>query len=199
MSTIYRRFGKRLFDSISSLIGIIILSPLFLLLAIIIKLSSRGPVFYSQVRLGKGFKPFNMLKFRSMIVNDNSKHTLVTAKGDKRITKIGKLLRKYKLDELPQLINVFKGEMSLVGPRPEVERYISHYRDRYHAILSVVPGITDNASIEFKNEEDVLSQYDNEEEAYIKIVMPQKMNHYESYVKSITFLNDLKLIFKTIF
>ena len=89
--------------------------------------------------------------------------------------------------------------MSLVGPRPEVERYISHYRDRYHTILSVVPGITDNASIEFKNEEDLLSEYDNLEEAYIKIVMPQKMNHYEAYVKSITFLNDLKLIFKTIF
>ena len=134
-----------------------------------------------------------------MVVNDSSQHSLVTSKGDIRITRVGKFLRRYKLDELPQLINVLKGEMSLVGPRPEVERYINHYKSDYTFILKVKPGITDNAAIAFKNEEDILQQYDNPQDAYIQKIMPQKIQLYKNYMNNISFLSDIKLILKTIF
>jgi len=152
-----------------------------------------------QERLGKNFRPFKMLKFRSMVVNNAQNHSLVTAKQDARITPLGGLLRAYKLDELPQLINVLKGDMSLVGPRPEVERYINHYKSDYTFILKINPGITDNAAIAFKNEEDILQQYDNPQEAYIQKIMPQKIQLYKDYMQNISFFNDIKLILKTIF
>ncbi len=199
MSTIYKSFGKRGLDIFAALSGIIILSPLFLVIGGLVKLSSKGPIFYVQERLGKQFKPFNMIKFRSMVVNNSESHSLVTAKSDKRITAIGVVLRRYKLDELPQLINVIKGDMSLVGPRPEVSRYATHYLKDYEFILSILPGITDNAAIEFKNEEVLLNEFEDKEMAYIQKVLPKKIKLYRNYINSISFFGDLKLIFKTIF
>ena len=199
MSKIYRNYGKRTLDIVASLLGLILLLPFLIIIAMLVKGSSKGPIFFTQERLGKNFKPFQIIKFRSMIVNIENKHSLVTAKGDKRITPIGKFLRRYKIDELPQLINVLKGEMSLVGPRPEVARYIKSYQYQFRQILSVSPGITDNAAIKFKNEEDLLNQYKDKEKAYIENIMPQKINLYMEYINKISFVGDIKLIVKTIF
>ncbi len=195
----YRSFGKRGLDLAASLVGLIILTPVLIIIALFVKLSSKGPVLYVQERLGRQFKPFNMIKFRSMVVNQSEQHSLVTAKSDERITAIGVVLRRYKLDELPQLINVLKGDMSLVGPRPEVSRYANHYLKDYEVILSILPGITDNAAIEFKHEEVLLSKFDDKETAYIQSILPKKIKLYKKYIESVTLLNDLKLIFKTIF
>lgn len=199
MSNVYSLFGKRVFDFFAAGIGSVILAPLFLIIAIAVKCSSRGPVFYKQERVGKEFQPFTMYKFRSMVVNDADQHHLVTAQGDQRITSIGRFLRRYKLDELPQLLNVITGDMSLVGPRPEVMRYIQHYKKEYEFILSIKPGITDNAAIAFRNEEEILSQYKDSETAYIEKIMPKKMALYKKYIQKQTFLNDIGLILKTIF
>tara|TARA_Y100001935_G_scaffold250168_1_gene249837 strand:+ start:1438 stop:2037 length:600 start_codon:yes stop_codon:yes gene_type:complete len=199
MSNLYRQYGKRWFDFIAALIGFSVLSPVFLLISIIVKITSKGPVFFKQERIGKNFVPFKMIKFRSMIVNDAKNHQLVTYSGDPRITSVGKFLRRYKLDELPQLLNVILGDMSLVGPRPEVMRYIQHYKKEYEFILSIQPGITDNAAIAFRNEEEILSQYKDSETAYIEKIMPKKMALYKKYIQKQTFLNDIGLILKTIF
>ncbi|MEC8677634.1 MAG: sugar transferase, partial [Candidatus Margulisiibacteriota bacterium] len=137
MCRFYTSFGKRAFDILASLIGLFCLLPVFFTIAIAVKVTSKGSIFYVQERLGKDFRPFKMLKFRSMVVNDAQNHSLVTAKQDARITPLGSVLRAYKLDELPQLINVLKGDMSLVGPRPEVERYINHYKSDYEFILKI--------------------------------------------------------------
>jgi lipopolysaccharide/colanic/teichoic acid biosynthesis glycosyltransferase len=198
MFRLYSRYLKRTFDITAASLGLMVLGPLFIVLAVLVKVSSKGPVFYTQERLGRNFVPFSIIKFRSMVVNDASQHSLVTATGDARITPIGAWLRRYKLDELPQLMNVINGDMSLVGPRPEVARYIEHYRDRYAFILSVRPGITDNASIAFRNEEALLREYDDKEAAYIRHIMPQKMALYEDYIAQMSFWGDLQLIIKTI-
>ena len=199
MSNLYRQYGKRWFDFFAALIGFSVLSPVFILLSIVVKMTSKGPVFFKQERIGKNFVPFKMIKFRSMIVNDAKNHQLVTSSGDPRITSVGKFLRRYKLDELPQLLNVILGDMSLVGPRPEVMRYIQHYKKEYEFILSIKPGITDNAAIAFRNEEEILSQYKDSETAYIEKIMPKKMALYKKYIQKQTFLNDIGLILKTIF
>ena len=199
MCKFYTLFGKRAFDILASLIGLICLLPVFFTIAIAVKVTSKGPIFYVQERLGKNFRPFKMLKFRSMVINNAQNHSLVTAKRDARITPLGSLLRAYKLDELPQLLNVLKGDMSLVGPRPEVERYINHYKSDYEFILKIKPGITDNAAIAFKNEEDILQKYDNPQDAYIQKIMPQKIQLYKNYINNISFFSDIKLILKTIF
>ena len=199
MSNVYSLFGKRVFDFFAAGIGSVILAPLFLIIAIAVKCSSRGPVFYKQERVGKEFQPFTMYKFRSMVVNDADQHHLVTAQGDQRITSIGRFLRRYKLDELPQLINVIQGKMSLVGPRPEVMRYIEPYKEEYVEILQIKPGITDNAAIAFKREEEILATYENSEVAYIEKILPEKIKLYQKYISSISFLGDIKLIFRTIF
>ena len=199
MFNIYRNGGKRLFDFIAAMIGVLLLTPFLFILAIIVKGSSKGPIIYKQKRVGLDFKPFTMYKFRSMVVNNAEKHQLVTAAGDQRITPIGKFLRRYKLDELPQLINVIKGDMSLVGPRPEVMKYIQYYEEDYRTVLSIRPGITDNAAIAFKNEEDILSKYKDTESAYIKKIMPEKITLYKKYIKKQSLLNDVVLILKTIF
>jgi len=184
---------------IAALIGLAVLSPVFILLSMGVKMTSKGPVFFKQERIGKNFVPFNMIKFRSMIVNDANSNQLVTASGDPRITPVGKVLRRYKLDELPQLLNVILGDMSLVGPRPEVMRYIEHHKKEYACILSIRPGITDNAAIAFRNEEEILAQYNDSETAYIENIMPKKMALYKQYIQKQTFLNDIGLILKTIF
>ena len=134
-----------------------------------------------------------------MVVNDAAKNQLVTSSGDSRITSIGRVLRRYKLDELPQLVNVITGDMSLVGPRPEVLKYIQYYKNEYNTILSIQPGITDNAAIKFRNEEELLAQYEDSEQAYIKEIMPKKIALYKKYINERSFVNDISLIFKTIF
>ena len=191
---------KRAFDFIFSFIGLILLSPIFLIISLLIALSSKGGVFYKQTRVGKDNIDFKVYKFRSMIVDADKKGLLSIGKDgrDPRITKIGYILRKYKLDELPQLINVLKGDMSLVGPRPEVRKYVDLYDDNQKEILKVRPGITDIASITFKNENDLLSQSPNPEDYYIQEIMPKKISLSLEYVKTRTLIKDIKLIFKTI-
>jgi len=195
---IYKKYGKRVFDIIASIVGLIILSPIFLGIAIIIKLTSEGPVFYIQKRMGKNFKEFNLYKFRSMIVDADKKGLQITSGDDPRITKIGKIIRKTKLDELPQLINVIKGDMSLVGPRPEVKKYVMLKKDDYKKILSIRPGITDLAAIEFRDEEEILAQYEDKEKTYIEIILPKKIELYNKYINNISFKNDINIILKTL-
>jgi len=195
---VYKSFGKRFFDFIASLIGLIVLSPFLFIIAIWIKLSSKGPIFYVQKRVGKNFKEFNLYKFRSMIIDADKKGLLVTSGDDPRVTKVGRFIRKYKIDELPQLFNVLKGDMSLVGPRPEVKKYVDLKRDDYKKILSIKPGITDNAAIEFVNEEDLLKQFEDKEKAYLKEILPKKIELYKQYINNISFKNDIKLILDTV-
>jgi lipopolysaccharide/colanic/teichoic acid biosynthesis glycosyltransferase len=197
-NSFYLRFGKRLFDIIFSSSAIVILSPIFLVISLIILISSKGEIFYRQIRVGKDFKPFGLYKFRTMVKDADKIGPLVTKDNDPRITKIGRILRKTKLDELPQFINVLKGDMSIVGPRPEVEKYVNARKEDYKVILSVKPGITDYATILFRDEEDIMAKYDNVEEAYLNIVLPQKIALYRIYIDEISFLTDIKIIAKTI-
>ncbi len=192
---------KRLFDFFASLLGLIILSPLFIILALFVGFGSKGGVFYKQERVGKGNRTFLLYKFRSMIIDADKKGLLSIGKDgkDPRVTKVGYFIRKYKLDELTQLINVLKGDMSLVGPRPEVRKYVELYTEEQKQVLSIRPGITDIASIKFRNENDLLAQSSNPEEYYIKEIMPQKLALNLEYIKTRTFCGDIKLIFKTIF
>jgi len=194
----YRLFGKRLFDIIATLIGSILLLPLIIPIAIWIKLSSKGPLFYIQKRVGVNFKEFNLYKFRSMIVDADMVGPSVTSGDDPRITKVGKIIRRTKVDELPQLLNVLKGDMSLVGPRPEVIKFVKQKKEEYIRILKVKPGITDNAAIEFRDEETIMQQYEDKEKAYITIVLPQKIKLYNRYIDQISFVTDVKLILKTL-
>ena len=188
---------KRLFDIIASGIGLLVLSPLFLILAIWIKLDSKGPVFYRQVRVGLHNKDFRIFKFRSMRVGAD-KGSLVTIGGrDPRITRSGYIIRKLKLDELPQLINVFVGDMSLVGPRPEVRHYVNYWTPEQMRVLDVRPGITDPASIKFRNENELMEQAEDPEDYYINIIMQEKLKLYLDYVDHHSFWGDIGLIFKT--
>lgn len=188
---------KRLFDIVASGLGLIVLSPLFLILAIWIKLDSKGPVFYRQVRVGKDNKDFRIFKFRSMRVGSD-KGSLVTIGGrDPRVTRSGYWIRKFKLDELPQLINVFIGDMSLVGPRPEVRHYVDYWTPEQMHVLDVRPGITDPASIKFRNENELMEQADDPEKYYIEVIMQEKIKLYLEYVNHHSFFGDIGLIFKT--
>ena len=188
---------KRLFDIIASGIGLLLLSPLFLILAIWIKLDSEGPVFYRQVRVGKDNKDFRIFKFRSMRVGSD-KGSLVTIGGrDPRITRSGYFIRKFKLDEFPQLINVFVGDMSLVGPRPEVRHYVEYWTPEQMHVLDVRPGITDPASIKFRNENELMEQAEDPEDYYINVIMQEKLKLYLEYVQNHSFWGDIGLIFKT--
>ena len=189
---------KRLFDIIASGLGLIVLSPLFLILAVWIKLDSKGPVFYRQVRVGFKNKDFRIFKFRSMRVGAD-KGSLVTIGGhDPRITQSGYFIRKFKLDELPQLINVFVGDMSLVGPRPEVRHYVDYWTPEQLHVLDVRPGITDPASIKFRNENELMGKAEDPEKYYIKVIMQEKIKLYLEYVEKHSFWNDMGLIFKTL-
>lgn len=188
---------KRLFDIVASGLGLIVLSPLFIILAIWIKLDSKGPVFYRQVRVGRNNNDFRIFKFRSMRVGSD-KGSLVTIGGhDSRITRSGYFIRKFKFDELPQLINVFVGDMSLVGPRPEVRHYVDYWTPEQMHVLDVRPGITDPASIKFRNENELIEQADDPEKYYIEVIMQEKINLYLDYVNNASFWYDIKLIFKT--
>ena len=188
---------KRLFDIVASGVGLLVLSPLFAVLAVWIKADSRGPVFYRQTRVGRNNKDFRLYKFRSMRP-DSDKLGLITVGGrDPRVTRSGYYIRKYKFDELPQLINVFVGDMSLVGPRPEVRKYVDMYTSEQLHVLDVRPGITSLASIRYRNENDVLAASDDPERCYIERVMPDKLEIDLEYVAHAGLWSDIKLIFTT--
>lgn len=189
---------KRIFDIILSGLGLLCLSPLFLVLAVWIKCDSKGPVFYRQVRVGRDNKDFRLFKFRSMRP-DSDKFGLITVGGhDPRVTQSGYFIRKWKLDELPQLINVFIGDMSLVGPRPEVRKYVGMYTSEQMEVLSVRPGITSLASIRYRNENELLAAADNPEKCYVENIMPHKLAIDLEYVSRASLWTDIKLIFATI-
>lgn len=190
---------KRLFDITASFFGIIILSPLLIFIGLWVGLSSKGGVFYKQIRVGKNNKDFKLYKFRSMRVNSDKQGLLTVGSKDSRITKAGYFIRKYKIDELPQLFNVLKGDMSFVGPRPEVRRYVDLYSKEQMQVLEVAPGITDPASIKYRNENDILSSQSNPEEYYIQHIMPDKLKINIDYINTQTFIKDIKIIFQTIF
>jgi lipopolysaccharide/colanic/teichoic acid biosynthesis glycosyltransferase len=188
---------KRLFDIFVSGIGLIFLSPLLLIVAIWIKLDSPGPVFYRQVRVGRYNKDFRIFKFRSMRIGSD-KGSLVTIGGrDPRITRSGYLIRKFKIDELPQLINVLIGDMSLVGPRPEVRHYVNYWTPEQMHVLDVRPGITDPASIKYRNENELLEKAEDPEKYYIEVIMQEKIKLYLEYAEKSSFWYDIKLIFQT--
>ena len=188
---------KRIFDFIMSGLGLVCLSPLFLVLAIWIKCDSKGPVFYSQIRVGRGNKDIRLFKFRSMRP-DSDKLGLITVGGhDPRITRSGYYIRKYKLDELPQLINVFIGDMSLVGPRPEVRKYVNMYTSEQMHVLDVRPGITSLASIYYRNENDILAAAENPDKFYVEKVMLDKIAIDLEYVDKANLMTDIKLILST--
>jgi lipopolysaccharide/colanic/teichoic acid biosynthesis glycosyltransferase len=188
---------KRLFDILVSAVGLIGLSPLLLVVAIWIKLDSPGPIFYRQVRVGRYNKDFRIFKFRSMRIGSD-KGSLVTIGGrDPRITRSGYFIRKFKIDELPQLINVLIGDMSLVGPRPEVRPYVNYWTAKQMHVLDVRPGITDPASIKFRNENELLAQASDPEKYYIDVIMQEKIRLYLDYVAKSSFCYDIKLIFQT--
>ena len=187
---------KRIFDFISSFFFLLFFFPFFLLLSILIKIDSKGPIFFTQIRVGKNNKDFLLLKFRTMkVAQENS--SLITIGNDNRITNIGNILRKYKLDELPQLINILKGEMSVVGPRPEVRKYVDMYSSSQLEVLSVKPGLTDPSSIKFSNESELLGTAANPEKYYTETLMPLKIEISLNYVRTQTFIGDLKIIFQT--
>lgn len=188
---------KRIFDIISSLFGLILLSPFMLIIAILIKLDSKGPIFFKQVRVTKNGREFKIFKYRTMRV-DSDKFSQITVGKDSRITKVGDFLRKYKLDEIPQLINVLIGDMSLVGPRPEVPKYVALYTKEQREILKVRAGITDYASIEFSNENDILANEADPEKAYIEKIMPRKIELNKKYLSEISVMTDIKIILLTI-
>ena len=191
--------SKRIFDLILVIPGLIVLLPVFTIVALFIKLKDGGDILFKQVRVGKDGKHFNVLKFRTMVINAEKLGDKITTGNDPRITPIGSFLRKYKLDELPQLFNVLKGEMSLVGPRPEVPEYVEYYpEDIRKIVLSVPPGITDKASIEFVNENDLLSDSKDPLSDYKNKVLPVKLAYNVDYVKERSLWMDFSLIFKTV-
>jgi len=191
--------AKRLFDLAFTLPGLVLLSPLFAAIAVWIKWDSPGPVFFRQTRVGRGGRPFCIVKFRTMVADAEALGDKVTAGGDPRITRAGAFLRRYKLDELPQLINVVKGEMSLVGPRPEVPEYVAHYPEAVRAkVLSVPPGITDRASLEFRSENELLAGAADPHAYYVSEILPRKLAYYEAYADHRSLWGDLKLVLRTL-
>lgn len=187
----------RILDCIFSVIGLILLFPILVFLSVLILISSSGGVFFIQDRIGKEGIPFKLIKFRSMLI-DSESTSLLTIGNDRRLTPIGKILRKYKLDEIPQLINVIKGEMSIVGPRPEVKKFVDLYTKEQQLVLSVRPGLTDYASIEFFNENELLSDSDNPEQTYISEIMPRKIKLNMIFIDNPSVRNYLKIILLTI-
>lgn len=191
--------AKRIFDWLASGLGLLVLSPVLLALALWIKLDSPGPVFFRQKRVGRFGRVFRIYKFRTMVTDAERLGLQITVGADARVTRVGQMLRKYKLDELPQLMDVWLGHMSLVGPRPEVPRYVACYPANVRdVVLSVRPGVTDRASIEFKDEYEILGRAADPNLAYVEEVLPIKLKYYVEYVNSRTFWGDINLIFLTI-
>lgn len=196
----YSLYGKRIVDLLLTIPALLLLLPVFAVIAILIKLTAPGPVFFKQRRAGLNFQYFEIYKFRSMVVSAPSKGPSVTGKKDPRITRIGAFLRTTKTDELPQLFNVLKGEMSIVGPRPEVEKFVDAAKDDYVSVLAVKPGITDYAAIEFRDEETLMEKFAdiNKETGYIHEILPQKIALYKKYITNISLATDISLILKTV-
>jgi len=192
------KLEKRLFDIVASAIGLLVLWPVFLVIAVLIKLEDGGPVFYRQERIGYKGGPFKIWKFRTMVVNADKLGKPLTVGRDPRITRVGYWLRKFKLDELPQLLNVLLGEMSLVGPRPEVPQYVALYTPEQRRVLDLVPGITDPASIKFANEAELLAEASNPEKFYIEHIMPTKIRLNMEYASHATLWSDILVILKTL-
>lgn len=189
---------KRIFDIVFSFFLLILLFPALILISIFIVFDSKGGVFYFQERIGKSRKPFKLMKFRTMVTGADQAGLITIGERDSRITRIGFWLRKYKLDELPQLLNILIGEMSVVGPRPEVAKYVALYTNEQLKVLSVKPGLTDYASIKFVDESAILSSYADPEKAYVEKILPEKLNLNLQYIAEANFFTDLKIIFKTI-
>jgi lipopolysaccharide/colanic/teichoic acid biosynthesis glycosyltransferase len=189
---------KRAFDIVAASLGLVVLSPLLLLVALLIKLDSGGPVFFRQERIGRRFRPFLIYKFRTMVQEAPRQGGPITFGADPRITRTGRILRKTKVDELPQLINVLRGEMSMVGPRPEVREYVELFREDYVDILRVLPGITDLASLTYRHEAEILGRSEDPEAEYIRRVLPEKIRLAKEHVKRSSLRFDLTLIFKTL-
>jgi lipopolysaccharide/colanic/teichoic acid biosynthesis glycosyltransferase len=189
---------KRAFDVVSALVGLAVLSPLFLVITLAIVFDSRGGIFYKQVRVGKKNRDFVLYKFRTMVTGADKNGLLTIGDDDKRVTGVGRFLRKYKLDELPQLINVLNGSMSIVGPRPEVRKYVKLYDCTQLKVLDLKPGLTDYASLAYLNESEVLAQSNNPEKTYIETIMPEKLALNIKYLQEQSFGIDLKIIYKTI-
>ena len=194
----YCHWGKRIFDLTGAMFLLVLLFPIFIIVSMLVKLSSVGPVFYFQERVGRSGRAFRIVKFRSMVVGADRKGPGITSSRDARITRIGRVLRNFKLDELPQLWNVIKGDMSLVGPRPELPIYVANYDQRQMAVLSVRPGITDNASIEFRWEEDLLSGSATPEAYYLETILPQKIKLNLSYLAQMSFGHDVRILCDTV-
>ena len=189
---------KRTFDFLMALLAIIILLPVFFLIAVLVVLDSKGPIIYRQKRVGFNKIDFNLYKFRTMVVNQSGSSQITIGSRDPRITRVGYWLRKYKLDELPQLFNIVKGDMSFVGPRPEVRKYVDLYSREQERVFSVRPGLTDWASIKFSNESDLLSLAENPLDYYSNVILPKKRSLYLEYVRNRSFLGDLGIIWRTI-
>ena len=189
---------KRLFDIIFSLIVLLTFLPLFIVIAVLIIVDSKGGVFFKQIRVGKNNVDFFLYKFRTMSVGSDKKGEITIGNNDSRITKVGSVLRKYKLDEFPQLLNILNGEMSIVGPRPEVRKYVEIYTKEQLNVLSVKPGLTDYASLEYINESEILGNSEDPNQTYINEIMPIKLKLNLRYISKISFITDLSLIFKTI-
>ena len=192
----FKDLMKRLFDMVMASVGLVVCAPILLTAALLVKCSSRGPILFRQQRIGLRFRPFRILKFRTMVANGRG--CLITSADDPRITTVGRILRKVKVDELPQLINVLRGEMSFVGPRPEVPRYVEMYRDDYQQLLQVRPGITDMASVLFRDEQLLLAPADDPEDYYVNVVLPEKIALGKLYLEKASFATDLYLICQTL-
>ena len=189
---------KRSFDILVALTGLVLFSPLLVFVAILIKLDSAGPVFFRQERIGRDFKPFQIFKFRTMVQDADKHGGPITSGNDPRITRFGRFLRQIKIDELPQLINVLKGEMSLVGPRPELPRFVELFRREYAEILTVRPGITDLASLKYHDEAKIIGQFINPEEEYVRSILPDKIRLAKEYIDRSSIFFDLGLILRTL-
>ncbi|WP_019242607.1 MULTISPECIES: sugar transferase [Bacillus] len=194
----YSLLFKRLFDILMSIFALIILSPLFVLIAILIKIDSKGSVIFCQERVTQYGKKFCIYKFRTMFFNTENKGAQITIKGDKRITKVGKVLRKCRLDEIPQLFNIIIGDMSFVGTRPEVVKYVEQYTEEMMATLLLPAGVTSEASIQYKNEAKLLEVNDNLDQMYIEKILPDKMDYNLKSILNFSLLREMKIIFKTI-
>ncbi len=190
-------FAKRAIDVLAAGLGLLVLSPLLLLAALAVRLDSAGPVLFSQERIGRNFRPFRIYKFRTMVSDAEKRGGQITFGADPRITRVGRLLRKLKIDELPQLFNVLVGEMSLVGPRPEVPKYVEMFRDDYVYVLSVRPGITDLASVKYRDEAEQLATADDPQREYAERILPDKIALARQYVDSATLAGDLAIVLKT--
>jgi lipopolysaccharide/colanic/teichoic acid biosynthesis glycosyltransferase len=197
-SGLYFRFGKRLFDLCLAVPSLFLLSPVFLVSAIMIRLDTPGPIVFSHERMGKNKKVFRLYKFRTMVKDASRIGPPITSANDPRVTRAGRLLRKFKVDEMLQIINIVKGDMSVIGPRPEVKKYINMFAEDYEDILKIKPGMTDYALIAFRNEEEILSRFSDAEEGYMNEVLPEKIKLYRKYIMEMSLKTDVKIFFATI-